>query len=110
MVPISALAAVDPVVNAEVRSTDMVPRTTQNPWLTSVTLAISTASANPIAPRTLFWNHTDRRFRWPEAITLAVLNVLSTETGRCSPSRRCHSGRASACALTCTVRPTSRLV
>ena len=60
-VPISARSAVDPVVSAEERSTDMAASTTQKPWAISVTSASSTAMERPSAPRTLFWNQTDRR-------------------------------------------------
>ena len=66
MVPPTARSAVEPVFNADERSTDMVPRTTQKPCETSVTSASRTANANPSAPRTLFWNQTDRRLIAPD--------------------------------------------
>jgi len=52
---------VAPVPSAFDRSTASVPSTTQNPCWTFVTLATSTASANPSAPRRLLRSHTDRR-------------------------------------------------
>ena len=60
-VPPRARSAVDPVPRAFERSTDSVPRPTQNPWLTSVNWTTRAAMARAAAPRTLFWSHTERR-------------------------------------------------
>ena len=109
-VPISARSAVDPVVSAEERSTDIAASTTQNPWAISVTSASSTAKDRPSAPRTLFWNQTDRRVMWPATIRNAAANGLIAVLGICRPSSRSTSGRASEAADTATVWPDSRVV
>ncbi len=104
-VPPSARRAVEPVVNAVVRSTDIAASTTQKPCAISVTSASSTAMDSPSPPRTLFWNHTDRRVMCPAASRCAAAIGPSTDPGACRPSNRSSSGRASAAADTATVWP-----
>ena len=58
-VPSSARAIEALVESAFERSTDIVPSTIQKPCWRSVSCATSTASASPIAPRTLLRNHTE---------------------------------------------------
>ena len=107
-VPPIARSAVDPVVRAVVRSTDMAPSTTQKPWETSVISAIATAMASPRAPRTLFWNQTDRTVRCPVS-TLGTASMPVDDTvpvaapGVVRPTSRSSSGRASAAADAATV-------
>ena len=62
-VPPTARSAVAPVPSALDRSTDSVPRTTQNPCETSVTSTTATARARPAAPRTELRNQTERKER-----------------------------------------------
>jgi hypothetical protein len=59
-VPPRARNAVDSVVAALVRSTDMVPSTTQNPCCTPDTSATSTAAASASDPRRAFSIQTER--------------------------------------------------
>ena len=61
MVPPSARSAVDSVDAALVRSTDRVPRTTQNPCWTPDMSATRTAAASASDPRRLFRNQTERK-------------------------------------------------
>lgn len=58
-VPTIARTIVAPVVVALVRSTDSAPNPIQNAFCASKTLASSTASASPMAPRTLFCSQTE---------------------------------------------------
>ena len=59
-VPASPRHAVDPVAEALVRSTDSVPRTTQNACCTPVASATATAAASAIAARSELRNQTER--------------------------------------------------
>ena len=59
-VPASPRHAVDPVAEALVRSTDRVPRTTQNACWTPVASATATAAASAIAARSELRNQTER--------------------------------------------------
>ena len=58
-VPSMARTASCPVFSAFERSTDSAPRTTQNECWTPVSLAASTASPSPAAPRKLLCNQTE---------------------------------------------------
>ena len=58
-VPAMARTASCPVFSAVERSTDSAPRTTQNACWTPVSLAASTASPSPAAPRKLLCNQTE---------------------------------------------------
>ena len=67
-----------PVAAALVRSTEIVPSTTQKPCCTLVTSAMATATATASAARALFRNQTDRK----EACPLTSRRALSSATTR----------------------------
>ena len=75
-VPPRARSAVAPVAAALVRSTEIVPSTTEKPCCTLVTSATATATATASVARALFRNQTDRK----EACPLTSRRALSSAT------------------------------
>ncbi len=93
-VPASAWTTVWPVLSQFERSTASAPRMTQNEWSTWVRPATATASARPIAPRTLLCSQTEERSTWAAARSWAADRVPGTPSGW-RPRTRCIQLRRS---------------
>src|SRR6476659_4177902 len=67
-VPRNAGIRASPLATAEVRMSDSVANSTQNPWERSSRSAARRAAARPSASRTAFWKYTERGVKWAASL------------------------------------------